>query len=103
MPEKQKPKPKIPNLGQLVESLKNRVERIEQDLKALKDILNTKDNWNSEVKDWIGEQVKITLRSGNICSGRLLWTDRYNICVDEGGKSRTIVTKGGADTITRYF
>jgi len=103
MPEKQKPKPKIPNLGQLVTSLKKRIEQLERDVYAVRDVINTKDNWNAEIKDWIGHEVKITLRSGNICSGELLWTDRYNVCVNEGGKSRTIVTKGGIDTITRYF
>lgn len=100
MAEKQKSKFDI---GQIVRSLKNRVERIERNLKSIRDELNTKDNWHAEIKDWIDHSVTITLRSGNTCLGKLLWTDRYNVCIDEGGRSRTIVTKGGIDTIKRNF
>jgi len=99
--KQQKPKPKAPNLGQQVISLKRRVEQLERELRSIKDTLNTKDNWHSETKDWIGAMLHVQLRSGETESGRLLWSDRYNICLKESDE-RVIIPKGAIDTIKRY-
>jgi hypothetical protein len=102
MTDKPKPKPKLPNLGQLVNSLKRRVEQIERDLRAIKDILNTKDNWHSETKDWIEKMVHVRLHSGETESGNLLWLDRYNICISCSDYGRVIIPKGAIETFKRY-
>jgi len=80
-----------------VQSLKDRFERLEKDVGALKDLLNVHDNWHSTVRKWIGEMVIISTRSGTV-TGRLRWTDRYNLCVEVLAKLR-IYTKGGIDWI----
>jgi hypothetical protein len=98
----EKAKPRLPNLGQLVTSLKKRVEQIERDVRAIKDMLNTKDNWNSEIKDWVGQEVQISVGTqADIFQGAvLIWTDRYNICI-EWQKDRIIIPKGSINYLKR--
>jgi len=99
----EKPKPKTPNLGQLVTSLKKRIEQIERDLRTIKDTLNTKDNWHAEIKDWIGQLIDVQFRHGAQTTGTLQWVDRYNVCivVEDEHNERRICTKGGIDYISR--
>jgi hypothetical protein len=103
----QKSKPKLPNLGQLVKSLKSRIEQLERDVRAIRDIVNTKDNWHAETRDWIGESVVIRTQSGVESGGRLIWIDRYNVCIDFTptnkflGASRVVIPKGGIDFIAK--
>lgn len=89
-----------PSLGQTIKGLHRRLDAFEQELKALKDILNTKDNWHAEIKEWIGREVVTELRSGRVFTSVLIWSDRYNICLERGGE-RIICTKGAIDTIRR--
>ncbi len=91
-----------------LQSLKDRFEHLERDVRALKDLLNVHDNWNAMIRKLIGEQVTIRTRSGNQMRGVLKWSDRYNLCIEYPLDSPTqmivtrVYTKGGIDWIEPY-
>lgn len=80
------------------------LERLEKDVKMLKDTLNIRDNWHAVIRDWIGQEVRVCDRS-EIIHGELKWSDRYNVCVSvesNNGEERTrIYTKGGINWIEK--
>lgn len=92
----------IEALAKKVQGIKDRFERLEKDVKGLKDILNVRDNWHSTIRDWRGHEVRICDREG-ITTGILLWSDRYNVCVQieevRTGQRTRIYTKGGINWI----
>jgi hypothetical protein len=92
----------IETLTKRVQGLKDRFERLEKDVKGLKDLLNVHDNWHAKIRTWKGHEVTICDRSG-ISSGTLLWSDRYNVCVLVGdaryGPRERMYTKGGINWI----
>lgn len=93
----------IDALAKKVQSVKDRFDRLERDVRGLKDLLNVHDNWHSTIRDWVGREVRICDRSG-IVTGRLKWSDRYNVCVEvainQNKKSLRMYTKGGINWIT---
>jgi len=93
MPEK----PTLQLAFKKLQSLRDKQERTEKEIGALKDLLNIHDNWHSTVRKWIGEHVVVCCRNGTI-TGKLLWSDRYNLCVEVESKPR-IYTKGGINWI----
>lgn len=92
----------IESVYKTVQSIKDRFERLEKDVKGLKDLLNVHDNWHSTIHKWIGHTVRICDRDG-IATGTLLWSDRYNICVQieetKTGLCTRMYTKGGINWI----
>lgn len=92
-------------LAKKVQSVKDRFERLEKDVRGLKDLLNVHDNWHSTIREWIGSTVTVSDRGGLYIAGKLMWSDRYNLCVEitEGDQlPRTrIYTKGGINWIER--
>lgn len=90
--------PSIGALAKKVQSLKDRFEKMEKDIRGLKDVLNIHDNWHSTIRDWVGREVKVATRDGSVSFGTLKWSDRYNICVIEHGTPR-MFTKGGINWI----
>lgn len=94
MPEK----PTLQLAFKKLQSLRDRFDRTEKDVSTLKDLLNVHDNWHSIVRKLIGEQVTVVCRSGTTATGKLLWSDRYNLCVEIDSKSR-VYTKGGINYI----
>lgn len=93
MPEK----PTLQLALKKLQSLRDRFERTEKDVSTLKDLLNVHDNWHSTVRKLIGEQVVVCCRNGT-ATGKLLWSDRYNLCVEIESKLR-VYTKGGINWI----
>lgn len=94
----------IEALSKKVQSLKDRFEALEKDVRGLKDLLNVHDNWHSTIRSWVGHKVLIRDRGG-LSEGLLKWSDRYNVCieVDErrtGPKTR-MYTKGGINWIEK--
>ena len=75
-----------------IQSLTDKHTRLEKEVRGLKDLLNTHDNWHSETRKWIGKTVKVTF-NGEETSGVFKWADRYNICVVVFNKPR-IFPKG---------
>ena len=80
---------------------KTRIDEIRTAVNQLKDILQVQDNWHSRVSKMIGERVVIVLdvAIGVGCftlTGELLWTDRYNVGIDDddGGEKPLIINKG---------
>jgi hypothetical protein len=91
--------PTIKTIARWVDSLKTRLGRLEKDVRAIKDILNTHDNWISFSRKLVGSSVVVRCRCGDDTTGILKWTDRYNVCiVRDDGKER-VFTKGGIDWI----
>ena len=84
------------------QGLHSTIARLEKDVRTLKDTLNIRDNWHSTIRDWVGREVRICDRSG-INSGKLLWSDRYNVCVEiyanQNVPRERIYTKGGINWI----
>ena len=76
--------------------IEGRVGQLEKEVSALKDILNVYENWNSEVKSMFGKEVKIESSTETIYQGKLIWSDRYCVCIqDNARKRRLILNKGG--------
>lgn len=94
MPEK----PSLALAMKKLQSLRDRFERLEKDIGALKDLLNVHDNWNSTVRKWIGQRVVVSDRANLQNVGKLLWSDRYNLCVETDYGAR-VYTKGGINWI----
>ena len=90
--------PSIGALAKKVQSMKDRFEKVEKDIRELKDILNVHDNWHSTIRNWIGLEVKVATRNGDVSFGTLQWSDRYNVCVVDHGRPR-MFTKGGINWI----
>lgn len=87
-----------------VQSLKDRFERLEKDVRALKDLLNVHDNWHSTIRKWMGSIVTICDRTGSQEVGTLMWSDRYNLCVSVDPDSRPDTTvKGVRKPRTRIY
>lgn len=80
----------------------DKVLKLEKEVRSLKDTLNVHNNWHSETREWAGERVALQCRSGSEHTGRFLWADRYNLCIDlDNSGGRRIFTKGGVDWIAR--
>lgn len=79
-----------------IQSLNDKVARLESEVRGLKDLLNVHDNWASETRKLIGASVNVGAvgSSAPPDHGTLRWVDRYNICVEVLGKRR-IYSKGG--------
>jgi len=87
-------KPTLDALAKKTQSLKDRLERMDKELRGLKDILNIHDNWNAEIRELIGKPVSVNTTEGKVDTGILKWSDRYNLCVVINGLPRTY-NKGG--------
>lgn len=79
-----------------LQSLRQRIDGLE---KQLKDQFDEKNQWNSEVRQWIGKSVTIHLVSDTQLVGFLRWMDRYTLCVDEAKFGVCIVHKGAVALI----
>ena len=93
-----------------LQSLKDRFEKLEKDVRGLKDLLNVHNNWHSTIREWTGERIRVCDRASQVYDGKLLWSDRYNLCIeipkgtkgsftDPGGPR--VYTKGGINWIER--
>jgi len=79
--------------------LEDRIKTLEKDVSTLKDTLNVYENWNSEIKDMYGKRVLITTHSQSIFDGKLIWTDRYCVCIERKDHKRVTLNKGGIVSI----
>lgn len=41
-----------------------------------------KNQWNSLVREWVGSVVAVCLEKDHTLEGKLLWVDRYTLCVE---------------------
>jgi hypothetical protein len=94
----------IDALAKKTESMRSRFERVEKEVRGLKDLLNTHDNWHSTIREWIGQQVTICDCNGSLSQGVLKWSDRYNVCISPDAYTPDthklrIYTKGGINWI----
>jgi len=72
-----------------LQSVKDKVDRLEKDVKQLKDLLNVQDNWHSEVRGWVGDLVHVSF-NGALFQGTLKWIDRYTICLTTESGTATV-------------
>lgn len=88
--------------------LNQRFTALQKEFAELRDQLNVFENWNSEIKTMYGKDVRVTNVVGTRCTGSLVWTDRYNICIEQDCtdprdgkliKHRVIYNKGCVATI----
>lgn len=94
----------IEALAKKVQSIKDRFERLEKDVRALKDLLNVHDNWHSTIRSWVGSLITVCDRGGDKEAGTLKWSDRYNLCVEIDHDNLTNQTvKGVRNHRTRIY
>lgn len=79
--------------------LNSRFTALQKEFAELRDQLNVFENWNSEIKTMYGKKVLITTVDSSVHTGILVWSDRYNVCIDRTGLSRQIVCKGAMISI----
>lgn len=71
-----------PNATEAIATLSRRVTEQHEEISKLKDLLNARDNWNSEIRALIGREVAVkTIDSSEPFYGVLKWVDRFNLCV----------------------
>ena len=81
--------------------LRSRIEQLEKTLQAS---VNEKNQWSSEIRNWVGKSISISMISGALLLGELRWVDRYTLCLrgtvpaDDGplATTKTIVVHKGA-------
>jgi hypothetical protein len=81
-------------LAKKVQSQKDRFDRLEREVRNLRDVLNIHDNWNAEIRTMLGKVVSVYDTTGKVERGILKWSDRYNLCVVIDDVPR-IYNKGG--------
>jgi len=77
--------------------LNKRFTELQKEFAELRDQLNVFENWNSEIKKMYGKQVSITFIGGSSICGILVWSDRYNLCIERSTVKqghRQIIGKG---------
>jgi len=82
--------------------LNNRFTALQKEFAELRDQLNVFENWNSEIKTMYGKMVGIDTTDGNSRTGVLVWSDRYNLCIERVGgvkAHRQIISKGAMVSI----
>ena len=79
--------------------LNKRFTELQKEFAELRDQLNVFENWNSEIKTMYGKKVLVTTIGGRERIGILVWSDRYNVCIERIGLSRQIVCKGAMISI----
>ena len=98
MPDPKQNQPTMQNVLNAVQKMKERMDFLEKDIKRVKDVLNSQDNWHSETREWLGKEVLVRTRGGISETGTFKWSDRYNICIVSKGET-TIWPKGGIDRL----
>jgi len=74
-------------------TLLEEVTEYRKEVAEMRDILNCKENWHSEIKDLLGKSVNVKDVTHLTTGGTLIWSDRYTLCIDIGG-TRRIYSKG---------
>ena len=93
-------------LGKRVAELDHRVAMIQKEQRRLNEILKVGNGWGSEVSNWFGCVVELTLRSKETIIGTFKWSDKYQVAVVPEGRrldDPVIVNKGAIDTIELAF
>ena len=80
------------------QALRSRVDKVE---KQVQEYLAEKNQWNSLVRGWVGQQVAISTVTGEKVTGELLWVDRYTMCLKEASGEPAIVHKGAIAVVRR--
>jgi len=81
--------------------LNKRFTALQKEFAELRDQLNVFENWNSEIKKMYGKQISIAIIDGSSHCGTLVWSDRYNLCIERGiaKPHRQIICKGAIASI----
>lgn len=81
-----------------IRELERKVNALFMEIRQLRDVLNIKDNWNSEIRTMYGKAVVVETNIGTT-EGKLIWSDRYNLCIELRIGKRVILSKGGIVSI----
>ncbi len=57
--------------------------------KLVQEHLAEKNQWNSIVRNWQGKHINVCLISGTGFIGKLLWMDRYTLCIETNVENET--------------
>ena len=86
--------PTLKSLAARLQQLIGRLRKTEDDVRGLKRLLNTKDNWAAEVRDLLGTSVAVKTPREDPKRGVLKWVDRYNIGLTTRDGHLRIYNKG---------
>lgn len=82
-------------LSKRLADLDQRVADVTKEQRRLSELLKIKNHWHSEIKDWIGREVRVSLQNDQTLIGKLKWTDNYNVAITtRRGNSTRIINKG---------
>lgn len=91
------------NTKKRVSELELSVAELKREVKYLVKLLNIKNNWHSEVHNWLDKRVEVALITGEVLEGKLKWYDKYQIAVKESninvGDGTVVINKGAVAVI----
>ena len=79
--------PPSPGISAELAQLRSRVNQLET---LVKESLSEKNQWNTEVRGWIGKHVQVGLSTSDIVEGKLLWMDRYTMCLETAWPDKSV-------------
>lgn len=79
--------------------LKERIDALE---KMVRDSLDEKNQWNSVIREWMGQDIYILLVHRGDEHGLLRWVDRYTLGIERADGQTVIVHKAAIATIRLY-
>ncbi len=86
-PQSSKPNPPSGISPAEAQRLRSQVEELE---KLVREQLDERNQWNNLARKWVGHVVRAVVSTGQVVVGKLLWLDRYTLCI-EGSYSENVV------------
>lgn len=89
-------------LSRRVADIEMRMAQIQKDQRRINELLKLQQNWGSEIANWFGRPVSISLRNGELVIGKFKWSDKYQLAVvpkDRKDNNPIIVNKASINTI----
>jgi hypothetical protein len=72
--------------------LRSQVEELE---KLVREQLDERNQWNNLARKWVGQTVRAVVSTNQVVVGKLLWLDRYTLCID--GSYTEVMSQGKKD------
>ncbi len=90
-------KPPVSGISQ--DEYRRLIARLDKVEHQLREHFAEKNQWNSLAREWVGSVVVVALAADHNLEGKLLWIDRYTICVEAvppgGSEARSIIVHKG--------
>lgn len=74
--------------------LRSSIAVLEKDVRELREKLDERNQWSTTIRGWLQKTIRVQVSTGELITGKLLWLDRYTICVDVADIGEVIIHKG---------